>query len=97
MNVWADVHFGDVRTLSGPRLPAEITTTVGFHADPRRNITALVAVRTGRDGKRTGWRLAFIPPTESEACFEIERAKALNVVVPKAAVRRGDKYCISVI
>jgi len=96
-NVWADVDFGNVSTVSGPRLPTAITATVGFHAQPRRSVTILAAVRTDAAGKRTAWRLDVVLPTESEACFDADDVDRLNIVVPKVAVRRGDQYCVSVI
>ena len=97
MSVWADVDFGDVHTISGPRLPESITATVGFHSETIRNLTVLAATGTDAKGKRTAWRLDVILPTETEACFDVDDVERLRIVVPKAAIRRGDRYCISVI
>ena len=96
MSVWADVTFGDVHTISGPRLPESFTATVGFHAETIHKLTVLAAVRTDAQGKRTAWRLDVVLPAESQACFEADDVGRLGIVVPKGTVRRGEQYCVSV-
>jgi hypothetical protein len=97
LDTMAEVQFGDVQKVSGPKVPSTVTATLIFHSPPRRGVSVLIALERNAAGQRVAQLLDYVGPPEREACFSKDDAKELGIIVPVSAVDRGDRYCFTIV
>ena len=90
----SDGHFQDVLTLSGRRMPLNLTAMVEMDAEPLIGRTVLAAIQSEGGRPRSANILHVVGKDESQACFRVDDARSLEFIIPNGATRVGDEYCI---